>query len=120
MKKKAKKMTLPLFYKWLQDNVKCELRQTKSRVDAVIDASVIEAGTFAALFAIMEGSELLISELTDRFSAREAAWAALEAAQEETADLEPFAQWRQDQFWSAKNVKVEMISFLTKNTKDSV
>ena len=111
MKKKAKKMTLPLFYKWLQDNVKCELRQTKSRVDAVIDASVIEAGTFAALFAIMEGGELLISELTDRFSSREDAWAALEAVQEETADLEPFAQWLQDQFWSAKNVKVEMIQF---------
>lgn len=111
MKKKTKKMTLPLFHKWLEDNVKCELRLTKSRVDAVIDASVIEAGTFAALFAITEGSELLISELTDRFSSREDAWAALEAVQEETADLEPFTQWLKDQFWSAKNVKVETISF---------
>jgi hypothetical protein len=111
MMKNAKKMTLPLFHKWLKDNVNCELRLTKSRVDAVICADVIEPGTFAALFAIMEGSELLISELTERFPTREDAWAALEAVQEETADLEPFAQWLQDQFWSAKNVKVETINF---------
>lgn len=59
----------------------------------------------------MEGRKLLISELTDRFPTQELAWAALEAVQEETADLEPFAQWLQDQFWSAKNVKVEIIRF---------
>lgn len=109
--KKAKKMTLSQFIQWLQANVNCELCQGGQRVNAVVNADVIETGTFAALFAIMEGSDLLISELTDRFPTREAAWAALESAQEKTADLVPFPQWVQDQYWTAKDVKVETIRF---------
>lgn len=109
--KNAKKMSLPLFCKWMQDNVKCELRQTSRRLEAVINADVIEPGTFAALIAIIEEGELLISELTERFASPGEAFIALESVQEETIDLVPFTQWMQDQYWSTKDLKVEMIRF---------
>ena len=107
----AKKMNLSLFVKWMQENLKCELRQSGRRIDAVINADVLEKGTFAALFAQMEGSQLIISELVDTFYSLEASWAALDSDQADAYDPVPFHQWVKDQYWTAKEVKVERIEF---------
>jgi len=109
--KKEKKMNLAQFADWLRENLICEIRQVGRRLEAVINAEVIEAGTYAALFAQMDGSELMIGELLNTFHSPEEAWAALDSGQASAYDLVPFAQWVQDQYWTAKNVKVQKIEF---------
>lgn len=106
--KKDKKMNLAQLADWLSENLNCQIRQVGRRLEAVINADVIEAGTFAALFAQVDGSELMVGELLNTFHSPEEAWAALDSGQASTYDLVPFAQWVQDQYWTAKNVTVEV------------
>ncbi len=109
--KKEKKMDLAQFADWLSENLKCEVRPVGRRLEAVINANVIEAGTYAVLFAQMDGSELMVGELLNNFHSPEEAWAALDSGQASAYDLVPFAQWVQDQYWTAKEVRVEKITF---------
>jgi len=109
--KKEKKLNLAQFADWLRENLKCEIRQVGRRLEAVINADVIEAGSYAALFAQMDGSELMIGELLNTFHSPVEAWAALDSGQASAYDSVPFSQWVQDQYWTAKNVTVERITF---------
>lgn len=108
---KEKKLDLAQFADWLRENLKCEIRQVGRRLEAVINAEVIEAGTYAALVAQMDGSELMVGELLNTFHSPEEAWAALDSGQASVYDSVPFPQWVQDQYWTAKNVTVEKIIF---------
>jgi len=109
--KKEKKMNLGQFADWLRENLKCDVRQLGQRLEAVINGDVIEAGTYAALFAQMDGSELMVGELLHTFHSWEEAWATLDSGQVNACDPVPFSQWVQDQYWTAKEVKVERITF---------
>lgn len=104
-------MNLAQFADWLRENLKCEIRQVGRRLEVVINANMIEAGTYAVLFAQMDGSELMVGELLNTFHSPEEAWAAIDSGQASAYDLVPFSQWVQDQYWTAKNVKVEAIIF---------
>lgn len=81
------------------------------RLEAVINADVIEADTYAALFAQMDGSELMIGELLNTFHSLEEAWVALNSGQACDYDWVHFSQWVQDQYWTAKSITVEAIIF---------
>jgi len=105
-----KKMTLPLFVTWLRVNLQCELSQSGQRLKVIINADNIEKGTFAALYAYMQGDQVMVCELADTFYSIEEAQAALDNPTD-TYDPVPFHQWVQDQYWTAKNVKVERVLF---------
>jgi hypothetical protein len=105
-----KKMTLPLFVTWLRKNLQCELSQSGQRLEVIINADNIEKGTFAALYAYMQGDQVMVRELADTFYSREEARAALDKPTE-TYDPVPFHQWVKDQYWTASGVKVEKIVF---------
>jgi len=105
-----KKMTLPLFVSWLRENLQCELSQSGQRLEAIINADNIEKGTFAALYARMQADQVMICELADTFYSMEEARAALDNPTE-TYDPVPFQQWVKDQYWTAKDVKVERVLF---------
>ena len=105
-----KKMTLPLFVTWLRENLQCELSQSGQRLEVIINTDNIEKGTFAALYAHMQGDQVMVRELTDTFYSREEARAALDNPAD-TYHPVPFHQWVQDQYWTASGVKVEKIVF---------
>jgi hypothetical protein len=105
-----KKMTLPLFVTWLRENLQCELSQSGQRLEVIINADNIEKGTFAALFAYMQGDQVMVRELAETFYSMEEARAALDNPID-TYDPVPFHQWVVDQYWTAKEVKVERVLF---------
>lgn len=105
-----KKMTLPLFITWLQENLQCELGQSGQRLEVIINADNIEKGTFAALYAYMQGDQVMVRELAETFYSMEEARAALDNPTD-TYDPVSFHQWVKDQYWTAKGVKVEKIVF---------
>ena len=105
-----KKMTLPLFVTWLQESLQCELSQSGRRLKVIINTDNIEKGTFAALYAYMQGDQVMVCELADTFYSIEEAQAALDNPTD-TYDPVPFHQWVQDQYWTAKEVKVERVLF---------
>jgi len=103
-------MTLPLFVTWLQENLQCELSQSGQRLEVIINADNIEKGTFVALYAYMQSDQVMVRELTETFYSREDARAALDNPTD-IYDPVPFHQWVQDQYWTAKEVKVERVLF---------
>jgi len=103
-------MTLPLFVTWLRENLQCELSQSGQRLEVIINADNIEKGTFAALYAYMQGDQVIIRELADTFYSREEARVALDNPAD-TYDPVPFHQWVKDQYWTATNVTVQNIVF---------
>jgi hypothetical protein len=105
-----KKMTLPLFITWLRENLQCELSKLGQRLEVIINANNIEPGTFAALYAEMQGDKVMVSELAETFYSMEEARAALDNPTD-TYDPVSFHQWVKDQYWTAKGVKVEKIVF---------
>lgn len=105
-----KKMTLPLFVTWLQENLQCELSQSGQRLEVIISADSIEKGTFAALYAYMQGDQVMVRELAETFYSMEEARTALDNPTD-TYDPVSFHQWVQDQYWTAKEVKVERVLF---------
>jgi len=105
-----RKMTLPLFVTWLRENLQCELSQSGQRLEVIINADNIEKGTFAALYAYMQGDQVIIRELADTFYSREEARVALDNPAD-TYDPVPFHQWVKDQYWTATNVTVQNIVF---------
>lgn len=105
-----KKMTLPLFVTWLRENLQCELSQSGKRLEVIINADNIEKGTFAALYAYMQGDQVMVCELADTFYSQEEARAALDESAD-TYDPAPFHQWVKDQYWTAQEVKVERVLF---------
>ena len=105
-----KKMTLPLFVTWLRVNLQCELSQSGQRLKVIINADNIEKGAFAALYAYMQGDQVMVRELAQTFYSREEARAALDNPTD-TYDPVPFHQWVKDQYWTAKDVKVERVLF---------
>jgi hypothetical protein len=105
-----KKMTLQMFVAWLQESLQCELRQSGRRLKVIINADNIEKRTFAALYAYMQVDQVMVCELADTFYSMEEARTALDNPTD-TYDPVPFHQWVQDQYWTAKRVKVEKIVF---------
>ena len=105
-----KQMTLPLLVTWLRENLNCELSQSGKRLEVIINSDNIEKGTFAALYAQMQGDQVMICELTDTFYSREAARAALDNPIDIYEPV-PFHQWVQEQYWTASGVMVEKIVF---------
>lgn len=105
-----KKMTLPLFVTWLRENLQCELSQSGQRLEVIINADNIEKGTFAALYAYMQGDQVMVRELADTFYSGEEARVALDNSTD-TYDPVPFHQWVKDQYWTASDVKLEKIVF---------
>ena len=104
------KMTLPLFVTWLRENLQCELNQSGQRLEVIINADNIEKGTFAALYAYMQGDQVMVRELADTFYSREEARVALDN-HTDTYDPVPFHQWVQDQYWTATTVTIEKFIF---------
>lgn len=105
-----KKMTLPLFVTWLREYLQCELSKSGQRLEVIINADNIEPGTFAALYAEMQGDQVMVWELANTFYSIEEARVALDNSTD-TYDPVPFHQWVKDQYWTASEVKVEKIVF---------
>ena len=105
-----KKMTLPLFVTWLRENLQCELSKSGQRLEVIINTDNIEKGTFAALYAEIQGDHVMVWELVDTFYCMEEARVALDNPTD-AYDPVPFHQWVKDQYWTASEVKVEKIVF---------
>ena len=58
----------------------------------------------------MLGDQVMVCELAETFYSREEARTALDNPTD-TYDPIPFHQWVQDQYWTAKEVKVERVLF---------
>ena len=99
-----KKMTLPLFITWLRENLQCELSKLGQRLEVIINANNIEPGTFAALYAEMQGDKVMVSELAETFTAWRRPGAALDNPTD-TYDPVSFHQWVKDQYWTAKGLR---------------
>lgn len=99
------KMDLQKFANWLKENLPGERRLVNNRIETVFPADIIQPGSFAALFAYMNGSELMVCELASTFLSVEEAWAALSSEELYTFRAVPFYQWAQDQYWSARKIK---------------
>lgn len=105
--KVPKNMDLQKFANWLQENLPGERRLVMNRIETVFPADKIEPGSFAALFAYMNGDELMICELASTFESSEEAWASLSLDEIYTFRPVPFYQWVEDQYWTAKEVSIE-------------
>jgi len=103
-------MDLEKFAGWLQENLPGERRLFMNRVETVFPADIIEPGSFAALFAYMNGNELMICELASTFLSIKEAWAALSSEEVYTFKPAPFYQWVEDQYWTAKKESFEPLS----------
>lgn len=103
----TEKMDLKKFASWLQENLPGERRLVMNRIETVFPADKIEPGSFAALFAYMNGNELMVCELASTFLSIEEAWTALSSEEVYTFRPVPFYQWVKDQYWSAKKAQVE-------------
>ncbi|MEN6463445.1 MAG: hypothetical protein ABFC94_19015 [Syntrophomonas sp.] len=100
-------MDLQKFAQWLQENLPGEIRLVMNRVETVFPADILQPGSFAALLAYMNDSELMICELAPTFLSPEEAWAALSSEEVYTFRAVPFYQWVEYQYWTAKKVQTE-------------
>jgi len=110
--KVPKKITLQGFIDWIRINTKCEVRITgQDRVNVVVFADNIEPGKCVPLYARVSGDKVMIRELSDDYHSVEEAWQALEDAGANSYATQPFQDWVQDQYLTAKDVRVEKLSF---------
>lgn len=101
------KMDLQKFTQWLQEKLPGDRRVVMNRVETVFPADNIEPNSFAALFAYMDGSELMVCELASTFLSVEEAWAALSSEEVYTFRPAPFYQWVEGQYWTLKKKRVD-------------
>ncbi|MEN6348645.1 MAG: hypothetical protein ABFD08_04495 [Syntrophomonas sp.] len=101
------KMDLQNFTAWLQEKLPGEKRLVMNRVETVFSADNIEPGSFAALFAYMDGGELMICELASTFLSIKEAWAALSSEEVYTFRPAPFYQWAEGQYWTLKRKQLD-------------
>lgn len=101
------KMDLQKFDKWLQENLPGERRLVMNRIETVFPADILQPGSFAALFAYMNGSELMVCELASTFLTVEEAWAELSSEEVYTFRSIPFYKWVEGQYWTLKKVQAE-------------
>lgn len=100
-------MDLQKFANWLQENLKGERRLVMNRIEAVFPADNIQPGSFAGLFAYMNGDELMVCELASTFVSLQEAWASLSSDEIYTFRPVSFYRWVEDQYWTATDVKVQ-------------
>jgi len=100
-------MDLQKFANWLQENLPGERRLVMNRIETVFPADKIEPDSFAALFAYMDGDELMVCELAATFESQEEAWASLSSDEIYTFRPVPFNQWAENQYWTVKEVSIK-------------
>jgi hypothetical protein len=103
-----KKPTAVRFAQWLKENTLCSLRFEGERVEAVVSAGHIEPNLCVPLIAEMNDEILEITEFAEDYFSLESAYKAIDNG-EETYPPVPFHDWVQDQYLTAKDVKITRV-----------
>ncbi len=112
MKDKPGKMTLQQFGPWLQEKTGAEIRVTRKRTEGVLGIDHIEAGGFAALYAVDSANGLMIVELAGYFNSKAAAWQALNNNDDTYPPL-IFEEWVEQQYLTDRNARVEKLELFS-------
>ena len=108
MNDKPGKMTLQKFGPWLQEKTGAEIRVTGKRTDGVLGIDHIEAGGFAALYAVGSANGLMVTELAGYFNSKAAAWQALDNDDDTYPPL-VFEEWVEQQYLTDREARVERL-----------
>lgn len=106
--KVPKNITLALFIDWIKANTNCLIRVKQKRLEIVVKADNLEKGRCVPLIAYMDNDCLMITELAHDYYSPDEAWQALDN-NAPSYPPEPFYDWVQEQYLTARNVKVEQI-----------
>ena len=104
------KLTLSGFGSWITQQCQASYKASANRVDCVIDCAHIEPGSYAALYAYLDSSGLMIAELDGYFPSQEEAWEALADDQAPTFPPEPFNEWITTEFLTDTSAKVHILA----------
>jgi len=104
-----KKITPAKFAKWLKEHTLCSVKVKGGRVEAVIDAGHIEPSLCFPLIAEWIDETLEVSEFSQDYYSMEAAFAAINNG-EETYSPIPFHDWVQNQYLTAKSLKITRVN----------
>ena len=107
--KVPQKITPAKFAKWLKEYTHCRVKVKGDRVEAVIDASHIEPSLCFPLIAEWVNENLEVREFCQDYYSMEAAFAAINDGEETYSPL-PFHDWVQNQYLTAKNVKITRVN----------
>ena len=103
-----KNINLTKFLQWIKKNTDCEVRMNGQCLEAVVFANHIEPGRCVPLVAEMDDDVLEITEFSvDCYNPR-TAQAAIDSGEDAYSPV-PFYEWVQDQYLTAKGVKVEKV-----------
>jgi hypothetical protein len=103
---KNSKMNAKQFGLWIEEQAGTQCRQGKGRTDCVVNIDHIEAGHFAALYAVDSPTGLLVVELEDTFASEAEAWQAL---QDESSPAHPpqfYTEWVGEQYLTDRTAQV--------------
>ena len=106
---KNNKMSAKQFGLWIEEQAGAKCRLEAGRTDCVINIDHIEAGRFAALYAIDSSTGLLVVELADSFASEAAAWQAL---QDESSPAHPprfYTEWVGEQYLTDRTAQIERL-----------
>ena len=109
MKTKIPKNITPAkFITWIKKNTDCEVKINGERVEVVVFANKIDPGRCIPLVAEMDNDILEIIEFSNDYYNPRTARQAIENGEDAYSPV-PFYEWVQDQYLTAKDVKVERV-----------
>jgi len=103
-----KNITPKKFAKWLKENTKCEVKVRGQRAEAVVYSEQTGLGRYIPLLARMNDEVLEITEFVNDYHHLKPARTAIENEDEAFAPV-PFYDWVQDQYLTARDVKITKI-----------
>jgi len=103
-----KTITPAKFAKWLKENTFCSISFKGERVEAVVMAENIEPSLCIPLIAEMNDEILEVTEFANDYYSLQSAYQAIDNG-EETYPPVPFHDWVQDQYLTAKDVKITRV-----------